>query len=467
MSLHNIDLEKAVLATLMGVDNAFDSLEVEISKDIFYAERHQILFGIINELKESGLPYDAVMVADKLSSGKYGIEGGDDEYLMQLLAEVPVTSFNINHYVTRLTDLARRRAINHQFMKAQELIKDMSIDTADAWSEVAEGVNSALQGAAGEDFHSVGELFDEFLEDLKRQAFEGFKPTIKTGLQALDNKIMIEKGDMVVIAARPSMGKTTLAQNILKSIAETEEGTAVFFSVEMDRRGIIKRLVSTVMGIEMSKVFSGQNIDTADWEQMKAKAEYLRGLPFVVNDLSGITLGKMRAILNRIRQKEGKISAIMVDYIGLMSPTNPNDSREQQISKISAGLKGLAKEFDCPMFALSQLNRSLENRPDKRPIMSDLRDSGSIEQDADHIIFIYRDAVYNKKEDNSTEKAKRILDQKPVEKKMPDNFAELIVAKQRNGEIGMVKAKFEGRYNRFSDWIDFDNSDFPFMEGNQ
>ena len=463
MSLHNIDLEKAVLATLMGVDNAFDSLEVEISKDIFYAERHQILFGIVNELKESGLPYDAVMVADKLSSGKYGIEGGDDEYLMQLLAEVPVTSFNINHYVTRLTDLARRRAINHQFMKAQELIKDMSIDTADAWSEVAEGVNSALQGAAGEDFHSVGELFDEFLEDLKRQAFEGFKPTIKTGLQALDNKIMIEKGDMVVIAARPSMGKTTLAQNILKNIAETEEGTAVFFSVEMDRRGIIKRLVSTVMGIEMSKVFSGQNIDTADWEQMKAKAEYLRGLPFVVNDLSGITLGKMRAILNRIRQKEGKISAIMVDYIGLMSPTNPNDSREQQISKISAGLKGLAKEFDCPMFALSQLNRSLENRPDKRPIMSDLRDSGSIEQDADHIIFIYRDAVYNKKEDDSTEKAKRILDQKPVEKKMPDNFAELIVAKQRNGEIGMVGAKFEGMYNRFTDWIDFEEAnDFPF-----
>ena len=463
MSLHSIDLEKAVLATLMGVDNAFDSLEVEISKDIFYAERHQILFGIINELKESGLPYDAVMVADKLSSGKYGIEGGDDEYLMQLLAEVPVTSFNINHYVTRLTDLARRRAINHQFMKAQELIKDMSIDTADAWSEVAEGVNSALQGAAGEDFHSVGELFDEFLEDLKKQAFEGFKPTIKTGLQALDNKIMIEKGDMVVIAARPSMGKTTLAQNILKNIAETEEGTAVFFSVEMDRRGIIKRLVSTVMGIEMSKVFSGQNIDTADWEQMKAKAEYLRGLPFVVNDLSGITLGKMRAILNRIRQKEGKISAIMVDYIGLMSPTNPNDSREQQISKISAGLKGLAKEFDCPMFALSQLNRSLENRPDKRPIMSDLRDSGSIEQDADHIIFIYRDAVYNKKEDDSTEKAKRILDQKPVEKKMPDNFAELIVAKQRNGEIGMVGAKFEGMYNRFTDWIDFEEAnDFPF-----
>lgn len=464
MSLHNIDMEKAVIATLMGVDNAFDMLEVEITKDIFYAERHQILFGIISELKTEGMPYDAVMVADKLNNGKYGVESGGEEYLMELIINTPATTFNLDHYVNRLTDLAQRRRINEQFIKAQKLINNIEIDAADAWSEVAEGVNAAMQGSKGDEFYTLSELYDEYLEELQQNAIEGFKPTIKTGLIALDNKIMIEKGDMVVIAARPSMGKTTLAQNILKNIAETEEGVAVFFSVEMDRRGITKRMVSSIMDLDMKKAFSNQNITTEEWQRFKERSDYVRDLPFIVNDLSGISLGKMRAILNRIRQKYGKISAIMVDYIGLMKPENSKDSREQQISKLSAGLKGLAKEFDCPMFALSQLNRSLENRPDKRPVMSDLRDSGSIEQDADHIIFIYRDAVYNNKKEDGVDKAKRVLDQKPVAEKVPENLAELIIAKQRNGEIGMVKAKFEGRYNRFTDWVDLPEYD-PFMGG--
>ena len=429
--LYNTGLEQSIISTLISTDNAYDKVVGKVKADDFYAGAHRLIYESIESLATSGQPYDRVMIIDKLLADKR--DKAIIEYISNELQTIAPSIFNIESYIERLIDLSQRRKISECYERAKLRISNFDLAPIDSWSLTAEDVNAVMQGIVSEGYSSIDQLIEKFLEDLKHDATAGVAPNIKTGLVELDNKTMIMNGEMVVIAARPSMGKTTLGQNIAINISQNEDGVVVFFSLEMPKASIVKRLVSSMANIHMSKVFSGQNLDAQDWESIMSNKKRIEALPMIFDDRSGITTGQMRATLNRIRQKHGRISAIIVDYIQLIQATNLKDNREGQIRDISSALKGFAKEFDCPMLALSQLNRSLENRTDKRPIMSDLRDSGSIEQDADHIIFIYRDEVYN---EGSVQKG----------------IAELIIGKQRNGSIGTIKVKFEGEYSRFADF---------------
>lgn len=428
-NLYNHSLEQSIISTLISTDNSYQKVAGKIKANDFYSEAHQLIFESVESLVASGKPYDTVMIIDKLLADKRN--KSVIEYMNELLIAAS-SIFNIESYIERLIDLSQRRKISECYERAKLKIANFDLAPIDSWSLTAEDVNTVMQGTVSEGYSSIDQLIENFVEDLKHNATVGVAPNIKTGLVELDNKTMIMNGEMVVIAARPSMGKTTLGQTIAINISQNEDGVVVFFSLEMPKASIVKRLVSSMANIHMSKVFSGQNLNTQDWEGIMSNKKRIEALPMIIDDRSGITTGQMRATLNRIRQKHGRISAILVDYIQLIRANNLKDNREGQIRDISSALKGFAKEFDCPMLALSQLNRSLENRDNKRPIMSDLRDSGSIEQDADHIIFIYRDEVYN-------------------EKSVQKGIAELIIGKQRNGSIGTVKAKFEGEYSRFAD----------------
>lgn len=428
--LYNLNLEKSVISTLISEDNAYEKVAGKVEAHDFYGGAHQLIYESIESLFASGQPYDMVMIVDKLLADKK--DNSIIEYISNGLSKIAPSISNLESYAERLIDLSQRRKISQCYEKAKLSISNFDLVPADSWSLTAEDVNGIMQGTVSESYSNISQLLGKIVEDLKRSATEGVAPNIKTGLVELDNKTMILDNEMLVIAARPSMGKTTLGQTIAANIAQNEDGVVVFFSLEMSKEIIVKRLVSNMANVHMSKVFSGQNLETEDWENILINRQFIEALPMIIDDRSTITTGQMRATLNRIRQKHGRISSIIVDYIQLIQATNSKDNREGQIRDISSALKGFAKEFNCPMIALSQLNRSLENRPNKRPIMSDLRDSGAIEQDADHIIFIYRDEVYN-------------------EKSVQKGIAELIVGKQRNGSIGTVRVKFEGEYNRFTD----------------
>lgn len=435
MSLYSFEIEKSIIATLLTIDDSFEHTGGDLQVSDFYAERHQKIFGIIQSLADSGLPYDVVMVQDRIvSEGLEAVTGGE-AYLSELLINTVASLFNMQHYISRIKDLARRRRIHEELRKAQAAIENSEFNPEDVWSNAADGVNDALNGAKGDTFQSVGDMLESFVENLNFAAVNGVTPAIKTGIIELDNKVMISKGDMCVVAARPSMGKTTLALNMLENMAANYEGMAVMFSLEMNKEAVMKRLMSNVASVEMSKIFTGQGLTEDDWQNIMVRAEYVQNLPLIIDDRSGLTAGQMRATLNRIRQKHGKITAIMVDYLQLMKGTKKSYAKpSDEIQEISAALKALAKEFDCPMIALSQLNRGLESRPNKRPIMSDIRESGAIEQDADQIIFIYRDVVYNENTEDP-------------------NVAELIVGKQRNSSTGTVRVMFDGKHNRFTDLV--------------
>jgi len=384
-NLYNHSLEQSIISTLISTDNSYQKVAGKIKANDFYSEAHQLIFESVESLVASGKPYDTVMIIDKLLANK--TNKSVIQYISNELLIAASSIFNIESYIERLIDLSQRRKISECYERAKLKISNFDLAPIDSWSLTAEDVNTVMQGTVSEGYSSIDQLIENFVEDLKHNATVGVAPNIKTGLVELDNKAMIMNGEMVIIAARPSMGKTTLGQTIAINISQNEDGVVVFFSLEMPKASIVKRLVSSMANIHMSKVFSGQNLDTQDWEGIMSNKKLIEALPIIIDDRSGITTGQMRATLNRIRQKHGRISAIVVDYIQLIQATNLKDNREGQIREISSALKGFAKEFDCPMLALSQLNRSLENRTDKRPIMSDLRDSGSIEQDADHIIF--------------------------------------------------------------------------------
>ena len=429
--LYDTNVEEALISTLILCENSYNKLEGQLSVDMFYTNRHQEIYTVIQSLAASGQAYDMVMVLHEITfQCKEEITGGR-KYLTSIIVRHAINVNNINQYADRLANLSQRRKINQWLDYGKRLVCNHETSVVDVWSTISEKVNSDMCSVSEKSYSMPHELTNSFINRTRESAEKGIAPSIKTGLYALDSKLNLMKGDMLIVAARPSMGKTALAQNILVNISRNEDGMTVIFNLEMPKEQIMNRLVSSQASVTMDKIFTAQGLDADDWENILNHTDSINDLNMIIDDRSGITIGQIRATLNRIRQKHGKISTIMVDYIQLIKPASV-DNREREISGISNSLKVFAKEFNCVLIALSQLNRSLENRDNKRPILSDLRDSGSLEQDADQVLFIYRDEIYN---ENSKRKG----------------IADLIIAKQRNGGIGSVQVKFEGEYNRFSD----------------
>lgn len=438
---HNIDIEKALLASLMSVEESYDKISDIVGKDDFYAIRHQHIFSAISHLATVNEPYDTVMVHDWLETQKILDIAGGEKYLADIVNQSPATLFNLTSYAQRVRELSTLRQIitasNDMLSLAYEpksqSVSDI-LDTAESKIfAINEKHNKQSSQKGPQNVNTVLNNVFEQLQELKNSTDVDGVTGLKTNFMDLNNKTRgLQDGDLIIVAARPSMGKTTFAMNLAEGALMNSDLPVVVFSMEMPAESIVMRLLSSFMGIHQGNLRSGK-MSEDEWAKVMSGTTILNNKKLYIDDSTALPPSEMRSRCRRIaKENNGQIGMIVVDYLQLMKVPGMGDNRVGEISEISRSLKALARELNCPVIALSQLNRSLENRPNKRPIMSDLRESGAIEQDADLIMFIYRDEVYN---ENSDLKGQ----------------AEIIIGKQRNGPIGKVHLGFEGVYTRFKD----------------
>lgn len=435
---HSLSMEQAVLAALMSIAESWEQASELVSENDFYAQRHRLIYKAIGHLAQSSMPYDAVMVSDWLAGQHLLEQMGGEAYLTKLLAESPASLYNLSAYAEKVRELAVLRElikVGNDMLHTAYDPKGRSVsDILDESESRIFAINEQHNNRASESgplvISSVLKSVLHKVEELQKS--DSPITGLSTGFIELDNKTFgMQAGDLIIVAARPSMGKTTFAMNLIESVLFNSDQPAIVFSMEMPADSIATRLLSSFGAIDQSRLRSGK-LEEGDWVRLTSTMSQLQSRNLYIDDSSALPPNELRARARRIaKNHNGKIGAIMVDYLQLMKVPGMGDNRVGEISEISRSLKALAKEMNCPVIALSQLNRSLEQRPNKRPVMSDLRESGAIEQDADLIMFIYRDEVYNKESKEA-------------------GTAEIIIGKQRNGPIGTVRLAFEGHYTRFS-----------------
>ncbi|GBU09294.1 replicative DNA helicase DnaB [Gammaproteobacteria bacterium] len=431
----SIEAEQAVLGALMMDNLSYEVIGDRINRHNFYRADHGKIFEAIKYLAERNDPFDVITVADYLETeGNLDAVGGRS-YLAGLAIDTP-TAANAKAYA----NIVRERAVMRQLIHAGNDIAnsgytpegrsatDLVAEAERIIFKIAEQDIAVDQGFR--DIHDILIATQTRIETLI--ALQGQTTGIATGLTALDHMTSgLQRGDMIVIAGRPSMGKTSLAMNIVENVAlNTQEPVAVF-SLEMPSEQLTMRMISSNGRINQSNLRSG-NLNQADFPRLVGAVGALNSTKLFIDDSSSLSPANMLARARRLQREHGQLALVMVDYLQLMKIQGSGDNRVAEVSEISRSLKQMARELNCPVLVLSQLNRSLEQRPNKRPIMSDLRESGAIEQDADVICFVYRDEVYNKEESNPNR-----------------GKAEIIIGKQRNGPIGTVHLKFTGEYTRF------------------
>lgn len=439
--LSSVNTEQAVLATLMSNDGSFDIISGKLTTHDFVSSKHQLIFKAIADLANSNSPYEIDAVYDWLGRNELlGNHGVSEQYLVQMIQEMPPSMFNLEFYAGLIRSKSDRRKAIDIHKQAIEMLESADDDTADVTNEAMDKLTSILTGSQEPNYKMLGDLMGELVEEMHKRQTQG-NPFIKTGFETLDNKMMMNNGDLVVLAARPSMGKTALAVNMLMGIAKQYEGTAVFFSLEMRDLQVMERIAAAECDIALSDIRGGTATED-DWARYQAFVGSHQDLSLATVEKAQMTVGQIRTELNRISRErrhhhDGKISVIAIDYLQIMGGID--EDKVNKIGMVTRTLKALGKEYDCPVILLSQLSRGVEQRPNKRPISSDLRDSGTIEQDADIVAMIYRDDYYKSKE----------ADDKGHIKQQPDGLAEIILTKNRNGATGSVVMGFEGHYSRF------------------
>ncbi|OIO61236.1 MAG: replicative DNA helicase [Alphaproteobacteria bacterium CG_4_10_14_0_2_um_filter_63_37] len=448
---HNVEAERAVLAAVLLDNSALDRIGGRLNPGDFYVPAHRELFKAYLELTDRSQPIDAVTVSEALEERHLLEQIGGHGYLLDLINEFP-TSANVRAYA----DIVRDRSILRDIIRSGTKVIETAYQTegGEAMSalDVAEGtmfeVAQRYRGdgttAGLEGVRTVlGRAFDHLETVAKTQ---GGITGISTGFTDLDTETAgLQRGDLIIVAGRPSMGKTSFAMNIAEHIAVQQKGTVAVFSLEMPKEHLVLRMLASMARVNAGKMRSGQ-LESIDFEHLTDAAGNLVDSRLFINDSMDVTLMDLRSQLRRMR-REGPVDLVVIDYLQLMRGRADLDNRAQEISEISRGLKGLAKEMDCPVIALSQLNRSLEQRTNKRPMLSDLRESGAIEQDADVIFFVYREEVYLRN-DESAKGKERYNEVK--------GKAEIIIGKQRNGPVGAVAMAFQGEYTRFANLIQED-----------
>ena len=432
------EAERAVLGGLMLETHRFDTVIQVIKENDFDGKDHQIIFQSMAELIEENKPLDPITVSEKLDNKNSLNKIGGKDYLVELATSTP-SAANLDAYA----EIIRQRSITRKLMKANseisELISNPQGQEGASLLDKAESMIFALNDETSQNDQgpksmkeNVRDALDQIHELSNRS---GGLIGESTGFKDLDNKLLgIQKGDLIVVAGRPSMGKTSLAMNIAENVLLNDEsdGAVLIFSLEMPRTALTTRLLSSMTKINQQNVRSGMLKD----DEMKAifqQSEKLKNMPLWIDDSSLLTPMELRAKARRLARTENGLSLIVVDYLQLMQLPMSAENRVNQISEISRSLKSLAKELNVPVLALSQLNRAVEKRDNKRPIMADLRDSGAIEQDADVILFIYRDEVYHEDSNDG-------------------NKAEIIIGKQRNGPIGKINLTFLKEFTRFENF---------------
>lgn len=426
--------EQALLGSILIENSNWENISDIIDEHDFYQERNRIIFSSISSLIKNGLPADVITVIDLIKKENKMEKVGGEKYL-NFLIQHSYSSQNIIAYANIIRDnsLLRKLAmvskkiieisINHKNNKISDIL-----DTAE---EKILSISDKYNKKKHENLYEISKILTYTIKKIELLFELKAKITgLSSGFDELDKLILgLHPSELIIIAGRPSTGKTTLAINIAENIIIKYDVPVLIFSMEMSAEQITTRLLSSLSKIELSKLRNG-NLTDSDWQKLSSSVELISGKKFFIDDSANLSPFDVKSKSRKIFQKHKNIGAIIIDYIQLMRIPGSNDNKTNEIAEISRSLKILAKELNVPIIALSQLNRGLEQRIDKRPMMSDLRESGAIEQDADVIIFIYRDELYNK---NSKD----------------IGLAEIIISKQRNGPTGNFKLVFLGKFSKF------------------
>lgn len=431
---HSIEAEQAVLGGLMLDPQAYDRINDKLTANDFYRRDHQLIWRAIGDLAEKSRPFDAVTLGEWFSSQGLSEQVADGAYLIELASNTP-SAANIAAYA----EIVRDKAVMRQLIEVgtgivNDAFQPDGKESAELLAVAEQKVFAIAEaGARGRtDFVAMPSALKDAFEVLQNRFENGGSVTgLPTGYNELDEMTAgLQPTDLIILAARPAMGKTTLALNIAEYAAIRSKKAVAVFSMEMSAAQLALRLISSNGRVNATRLRTGQ-LEDEDWSRVTSAIRMLKETKIFIDDTPALSPEVLRSKARRLkRESNNNLGLIVIDYLQLMAVPGNSENRATEISEISRSLKALAKELNVPVIALSQLNRSLETRTDKRPVMADLRESGAIEQDADIIMFIYRDDYYNKES--------------------PDKgLAEVIIGKQRSGPTGSLKLKFFGEYTRF------------------
>ncbi len=433
---HSVEAEQAVLGGLMLDNTEWDNIADALLAEDFYRSEHQLIYQVMSKQGEANSPIDVVTLVEALDSLNELESAGGLDYLSELAGNARGTA-NIKAYA----DIIRERAVLRRLISVANGIADSGYNTGGRKAaEILDQAEREVFSIADDRPQDQGPVYInpllsaavERIDELAGS--DGGITGVSTGYADLNEKTRgWQKSDLIIVAARPSMGKTSLMMNFVENAVLSEDKPVLVFSLEMPAESLIFRLISSIGKIDQTKIRTG-DLAAEDWPSFNSAVAKLKDRPLFIDDSVGISPTEMRARARRIVREHGELGMIAVDYLQLMQIKGFGDNRVGEVSEISRSLKQLAREFKCPVIVGSQLNRSLEQRPNKRPVMSDLRESGAIEQDADVITFIYRDEVYN---EDSPDKG----------------VAEIIIGKQRNGPLGTVRLSFLGQFTRFESYV--------------
>jgi len=445
--LYNLNLERTVLNSIIFDPELFEDITSILKPKDFYLPAHQNIFIVMDLLHKKDHPIDEEFIKQELVKKQQF----DEVVLIEILASNPIT--NIQAYVNEI----KEKGIKRHLLTLTTEIKRVTIEENYTSTEVTDLVEKKLyeitQNAITSDFKDAEQVSIDtlaFIKEMKELNHSNLVG-IDTGFSELNRMTTgFGKGDLIIVAARPAMGKTSFVLNIMLNLINKNQGVA-FFSLEMPAEQLMLRLISSHTSIPLQSLRTG-NMDDEQWTHLSRAFDEMSTRPLYIDDDSNLNINQLRSKLRKLKSKHPEVNLAIIDYIGIMTGTG-NKERHIEVSEISRGLKLLARELEIPILALSQLNRAVEARADKRPMMSDLRDSGSIEQDADVIMFVYRDDVYLFKEEKEREKLakKEGKEYKSQYVERPEEKAEIIIGKQRNGPTGHVNLIFQKRFTRFVD----------------
>lgn len=424
----NLEAEQSVLGSMLIDKTAIAQAAEVLNAEDFYRDSHKVIFNAIRDLYQKDVPVDMITLIDYLRSTENLEDAGGITYITEISNSIPSTA-NLLSYIQIVED----KSILRKLIRSSTEIIETSYNKQDNVESVIDLAEKKIFNLAEKkntsDFEPMNAVLERgFLEIERLFNNKGETTGVPSGFKDLDDKTSgFQKGDMVLIAARPSMGKTTFVLNLAQHAALRSGKKVAIFSLEMSKEQLAYKLLCAEANVDMLKLRTG-NLDDKDWENIARASGPLAAAKIFIDDTAGVSVMEMRSKCRRLKMEHG-IDMIIIDYLQLMSGSNP-ENRQQEVSEISRSIKAIAKEMQCPVLALSQLSRAPEQRADHRPMLSDLRESGSIEQDADLVMFLYRDEYYNKETEDK-------------------NMAECIIAKQRNGPVGTVKLAWLGQYSKF------------------
>ncbi len=435
VSPQNAEAEKSVIGSMLMDKEAIETALSMLTRDDFYSRPYGIMFDAIRECYSSiakGGAVDLVTVQEQLAKDGAPAEMLSLDFLKGLYDAVP-TSVNIKSYAEIVREKSVQRALIKACGEVSQLCYDDNETTEDILAETERRMFEILKQGTSSELSSIEDIAIEVYKKIQQSALSKDHITgLATGFTDLDNMTTgFQPSDFILVAARPSMGKTAFVLNVLEYVAVKKHNPAIIFSLEMSKEQLVNRFFAMDSGIDAQTLRTGR-LDDSDWDRLLETANRIGSSNLIIDDTPAITVSELRSKCRKVKLERG-LSLVVIDYLQLMSGNSKrsSDNRQQEVSDISRSLKALARELECPVVSLSQLSRAVESRQDKRPMLSDLRESGAIEQDADIVMFLYRDEYYNPDSEHKDE-------------------AELIIAKQRNGPIGTVYLSWNSKTTKFS-----------------